>query len=270
MRPLTIQWRAIAWRVLPLLLGGASLTGCIALAAVPIIASTGAIAYQGVAGERTREAIAEGNDFAPDTVELAPVAPVTFPPPAPAPAPSSLLVPGSAYAELASYADEVRGQGTSALLADPTQLTPQRAACEARPPAVLFDIDPAGGVAAIENPRLIDPAFATLVADLRAAGIAIAWMTNREPAEAAALRTVLRDLGLDEAGRDPLFVQRFPGEDKQSRRRALLETHCLLAIGGDARADFDDVYLYLRNPDDAAPLEAMIGYGWFILPNPIN
>ncbi len=109
-----------------------------------------------------------------------------------------------------------------------------------------------------------------MIDDLRRQGVTIAWITDREPQDAGTIRARLLEAGLDPTGRDPLFVQRYPGELKQARRRALLETHCLLAIAGDDRRDFDDLYLYLLDPASALSLEAMIGDRWFLIPNPLD
>ena len=44
------------------------------------------------------------------------------------------------------------------------------------------------------------------------------------------------------------------------------------AIAGDRKADFDEVFDYLRNPDGpvAIALEQFIGAGWFLAPPPIK
>ena len=56
---------------------------------------------------------------------------------------------------------------------------------------------------------------------------------------------------------------------KQTRRDQLAEASCLIAIAGDERADFHELFDYLRNPSDADALEPMMGDGWFIIPTPL-
>ena len=53
-------------------------------------------------------------------------------------------------------------------------------------------------------------------------------------------------------------------ERKQTRRDALAKTHCIVAILGDERADFDELYLYLKDRDAVVPPDAIIGNGWFL------
>ena len=161
----------------------------------------------------------------------------------------------------------------SALLAKPSRLEPVRLPCheagEKQAPAVLIDLDPAGGLAPLDGAAPADPALAAALAKLRGRGLAIAWITDHPPGKARALRERLRSSGLDPAGADPLLMMRYPGEAKQGRRRALGRAHCVLAIAGDTRADFDELYQHLLRPAAAAPLEAMIGQGWFLIPNPL-
>ena len=45
---------------------------------------------------------------------------------------------------------------------------------------------------------------------------------------------------------------------------------CVVALAGDERADFDELFQYLKNPAAAAPLEALIGKGWFLIPQPLT
>ncbi|MGB3165543.1 MAG: hypothetical protein WBA68_02075 [Alteraurantiacibacter sp.] len=263
------------FRVSLALASALSLQGCIlAAAAVPVLVG-GAMVGNAVFGERTRQAVAEGNDdLDADDVDLAELAGVTILDMTELPAPDIAAPTSGPYAALRDFTlaavpgEEERAY--SALLETPSTLQPTRAACEAQIPAVLVDLDPAEGLVSLEPDARPDLAFVSAIAELRRQGVAIAWMTDREPTEAGAIRRRLAETGLDPAGRDPLFVQRFPGEEKQRRRRALLETHCLLAIAGDDRRDFDDLYNYLRDPGSATSLEAMIGSGWFLIPTPLD
>ena len=76
--------------------------------------------------------------------------------------------------------------------------------------------------------------------------------------------------GLDPASQDSLYVERYPGETKQSRRAALAQTRCVIALAGDERSDFDDLYNFVRDLNDARSLEMMLGNGWFLIPNPVG
>ena len=100
--------------------------------------------------------------------------------------------------------------------------------------------------------------------------MAIGWITDLAHGDARAVRARLRASGLDPAGQDAFFVRRYPRESKQERRRAIGTTHCVLAIAADGREDFDNLYQHLRDPAGAAPLEAMLGDGWFLIPNPLD
>ena len=256
-----------------LLLATLALQGCIALAAVPILASGGAIIAKNVGGERTRQAVAEGTEIDADEIELIDLANFTIVDASALPVPLDTGPLGAEYGDFLDFAriaNADTGERFSVLLEDPTSLSPQRAQCDADIPAVLVDLDPADGLMPLAAGKTPDPQLVRALGDLRRAGIAIAWMTDREPTDAARIRELLAATRLDPTGRDPLFVQRYPGETKQARRRALLETHCLLAMAGDERADFDDVFTYLLDPTAAQPLEALIGSGWFLIPTPLD
>ena len=65
-------------------------------------------------------------------------------------------------------------------------------------------------------------------------------------------------------GEDRLETLGSLDERKQTRRDALAETYCIVAILGDERADFDELYLYLKDRDAVVPPDAIIGNGWFL------
>ncbi|MCL6249766.1 hypothetical protein M3P36_01715 [Altererythrobacter sp. KTW20L] len=175
-----------------------------------------------------------------------------------------------AVARLAAPAP--RGGRESMLLADPPSLDPALVTCANRPPAVLLDLDPANALAPLveggATPNSIE--LGSYLADLRQRGVTVYWITGHGPDAASAIRRRLVASGLDSTGRDPLIVTRFAGESKQARRRALGETHCLLAIAGDQRADFDELYDFLLDPAAAAQLERHVDNGWFLTPPPLD
>ena len=260
-------------RVLLALAALLALPGCIAAALVAPIAAGGAIVRSAVTGERSRQALVEGTDIAVETlseeafVDLAQVQ-RRIQPLASAPLPTT-----GPFAGLHAYAGRQLVEGAepqSAVLSDPTRLMPDRAQCRADLVAVLVDLDPADGLVSLSSLENADPALVAVLEDLRSRGVAVAWMTDRTPEEAGLVRARLRESGLDTAGRDPLFVQRYPGETKQARRKALGETHCLIAILGDERADFDNLYDYIRDPGVALGLEELFDNGWFLIDNPLE
>ncbi|WP_338446593.1 hypothetical protein V5F89_01990 [Pelagerythrobacter marensis] len=170
-----------------------------------------------------------------------------------------------ALAETARHPTDDRRR--SAILADPGTLQPVTTDCSILPPAVLIDLDPAGGaldIAALAS----DTALAQALEDLRAQDVEVFWISATSAGEAGTLRTRLRETGLDPAGRDPLLLMRRPGDRKQLRRKELSRTHCVAAIAGDERADFDELYAYLKEPAAASALEALIDRGWFLVPTP--
>ena len=213
-----------------------------------------------------RVALPDGTSFAIAFEDLA-AAPGLSAPPAPPP-------PPAAYGALLSYVDEASrdgaGPGTrrSALLEAPGALKPITSRCSTGQPAVLIDLDPAGKLGGAA-PRA-DRGLIGALAQLRAQGVAIFWISERSAGEAPAIREALRASGLDLSGRDELVLMRYPRDRKQTRRAAIGATRCVLAIVGDERRDFDELYAYLREPGFAQPLEAMIGRGWFLAPPPLQ
>lgn len=176
------------------------------------------------------------------------------------------------YAAFADYAlgiaardplkDELR---PSALLARPGVLLPDRAPCNFVGNAVLIDLDPGDG--------LLDPALpirhsalAEAVARLRAAEVEIVWGTALTADRAGDVRGWLKRSGLDPDGKDRLLLLRYPEDRKQTRREDASSERCLIAMLGDERADFDELFDYLKNPDAAVGLDAMLGEGWFLAP----
>ena len=94
---------------------------------------------------------------------------------------------------------------------------------------------------------------------------------RRRPADrAGAIRKALATAGLDPDGRDQLVLLRFPEERKQTRRDDFAKANCVLAMAGDERADFDELFSYLRDPAAATTLDVLIGKRWFLVPPPLN
>lgn len=154
----------------------------------------------------------------------------------------------------------------SAVLRDPSSLTPERVQCTGGHPTVLFDLDPAGGLfeptAAPANSR---PLLASLER-MRDRGVRIAWISGQPAAMADDIRVALKGAGLDPDGTDSLILLRYREDRKQTRRRELAQNACLVAIAGDTRSDFDELFDYIAVQPSATMLETMIGKGWFLVP----
>ncbi|MGI8942868.1 MAG: hypothetical protein ACR2FJ_01280 [Qipengyuania sp.] len=169
------------------------------------------------------------------------------------------------YALAQTGRDPARTPRDSALLAAPGLLRPERMACASRPPAVLIDIDPGKGtfdplVAAQPHPRLPQA-----LAALRAREISVFWISRLGEDFGDSLREVLAETGLDPRGEDQLLLLRTLDERKQTRRVEIARRYCPVAVLGDERADFDELYLYLKHPETALALDAMLDAGWFLL-----
>ena len=152
----------------------------------------------------------------------------------------------------------------SALLASPGALETDRAACRERPAMVLIDLDPGRDAFDPLAASQADPALVEALATLRDRDVMIAWQTRLGENFADVVRSALARTGLDPTGQDRLEVLGSLDERKQTRRDALAKTHCIVAILGDERADFDELYLYLKDRDAVVPPDAIIGNGWFL------
>ena len=93
----------------------------------------------------------------------------------------------------------------------------------------------------------------------------IAWLSDFSVNQSGALRTALEQSGLDPRGEDIISLRRDGDDRKQLRKENLAGITCIIAIAGDERADFDERYKYLRNPEAGAELEPLIGDGWFLI-----
>ncbi|MGX7951483.1 hypothetical protein ACWPM1_02850 [Tsuneonella sp. HG249] len=184
--------------------------------------------------------------------------------------------PAAAVAIFAGFAREqaaVPATGAerhSALLADSSQLSTKTKECSIHPAAVLIDLDPAGGVLDPDNVRTADQALVASLAELRRDEITIGWVSGLTADRAGALRKALAASGLDPEGRDQLLLLRLPDDRKQTRRVDFAQANCVLAIAGDERADFDELFGYLRDPNAATALDGLIGKRWFLVPAPLT
>lgn len=201
-------------------------------------------------------------------------APTAVPPPAAAyPDPDRPLAPGQAtfarfvrYAEASSRGAMSGADLSSAMLSDPVALDGKRRRCAVGEQLVaLIDLDPAGGVFAPPSSTAPQPGVALGLALLRDAGVEIAWLTDLPVSQSGGLRTALEQSGLDPRGQDIISLRRDEADTKAKRRDNLAGITCIIAIAGDERADFDERFKYLRNPEAGAGLEPLIGDGWFLI-----
>lgn len=143
---------------------------------------------------------------------------------------------------------------------------PQFLACDQLAPAVLIDLDPAAGAFAPAHAGGAAPGLGDALTAVRAAGLVVLWATDLPVTLAPEVYRTLRASGLDAEGTDRLLLNRTSDERKELRKRAAAADYCIVAVAGDKRGDFAELYDYLRNPAAAAALEPRFGAGWFLVP----
>lgn len=173
------------------------------------------------------------------------------------------------YAMSQSATDPFPDPRVSSLLVAPGSLDGSRRECGPERSAVVIDLDPEGALFSSDQTAPGDSGLADLLATLRENKVDIAWISGRSAEEAGSIRRALARSGIDPLGTDTLLLMRYPDDRKQTRRQEYGETHCILAIAGDSREDFDELYAYLKDPSAAKALEALVGDGWFLTPNAI-
>lgn len=156
------------------------------------------------------------------------------------------------------------GTRASAIIPEASALRLVRRQCGAQPAAVFVDLDAGRGSFDPLAPGEADPSLAEALATLRGRGVKVVWFSRLGANFAAAARDALIRKGLDPEGQDELVLMRDLGERKQSLRDEVAKRYCPVALLGDERADFDELYLYLKDPSAAIALDAMIGKGWFL------
>ncbi len=160
---------------------------------------------------------------------------------------------------------------SSVILADGSTLTsPKLDSCADLAPAVVVDLDPGDANFDPARSGTASPGLPEALAAMRAAGLTILWASSLKVDQAQPVYVRLRSTGLDPAGTDRLLLQRKPGERKQTRLRVAAKAYCIIAMAGDKRGDFDELYDYLRDPNYALGMDRLFGAGWFIGPSPIH
>ena len=148
--------------------------------------------------------------------------------------------------------------------------------CGFLPPAVIVDLDDGSGAglnlatATTGTGVRAAAGLAEALNELRRRDVAVIWMTSQPFDRFDTLSALLRSSGLDPTGGDTIVLTRSTNERKQERRMQTAASHCILAIAGDRKADFDELYDYLRNPDLPIESDRMIGAGWFLTPPPLT
>ena len=239
-------------------------SGCIA-AVVPLAAGAALVKRHSEIEEGAAKPAPVAAASARSDLRVVPTALTALPPPdAPPAATNRAISPFRAYAlaqaDIAGGADK----RMSAIVPAASTLRPSRVPCGALPPAVFLDLDPGRGAFDPLAPGQADAALGAALGELRGRGVKVVWFSRLGASFAPAVREALVRGGLDPPGADELVLMRDIGERKQSLRDAIARRVCPVAIVGDERADFDELYLYLKDPDAAVGLDDMIDKGWFL------
>ena len=147
---------------------------------------------------------------------------------------------------------------------------PKLRQCDGKPPAVVVDLDAGAQPFAPAAAKPPSPTLVAGLARLREAGVVILWISALPAAEVSAVAETLKTSGLDPAGSDLLLLERGGGDRKQSLREDAARDVCVIAIAGDRKGDFDELFDYLRDQSSGESLEFLLGAGWFILPPPLG
>ena len=248
-----------------------SLQGC-AAALLPIAAAGALSKTQVDAAERARNAEDALGGEIPEALPEAPAEPqatqaivtVGDEPPSVSALPLSAESFLNPYAAFVSYALERQGERTAgkdvrgAVLVENVSLTdPKMMSCGSKPMAVIIDTDRGASSAPVQA------GLGEQLGRLRAADIRIAWIGDGDQNR---METALTPLLADD---DLVLPMRADKLRKQERRWKLAKDYCVIAVAGDIRADFDELYDYLRVPDYAIRLDAFWKRGWFELPAPL-
>lgn len=156
----------------------------------------------------------------------------------------------------------------SALIQQPPSTDmPKRLACGSPVPAVVIDLDDGAAVFVPDRLARAPTALADGLARLRQAGTVVLWISRLPAARAGEVAQALRKSGLDPQGQDQLLLIRKRDDRKQLLRQDASKDVCIVAIAGDERGDFDELFDFLRNPGGAVGLYQMMGQGWFLVPS---
>ena len=148
---------------------------------------------------------------------------------------------------------------------------PKTVGCEGKPLAVAIDLDDMTGGEWFKAETLYrQNGLTEVLASLRAAEISVIWLSDQPAAASERISAILNEAGFTQSESDDfLFLDRGGEDRKQVRRWDAARNYCIVAMAGDDRADFDELYTYLRDPDGAITLENMFDNGWFLTPPPL-
>ena len=184
----------------------------------------------------------------------------------------------SPYADFSVYALQQSarleaGEGVESVVLVPRVdiFKPETVACAGKPLAVVIDLDDTSGNSWIKADTLYrQNGLIEALRSLRAADISVIWLSDQPVAASERVSAILDEAGLSQAESDDfLFLDRGEEDRKQVRRWDAARNYCIVAMAGDDRADFDELYDYLRDPDGAVTLENMYNNGWFLTPPPL-
>jgi hypothetical protein len=255
------------------------LGGCVAALAVPAMTAVGMLTHkkrtraQIVADLPAANAAALAAVPAPAVATAEPSVKLTGLTALPPPSGGVLGTTGpwqnfAAYALARASGMAEGGKATSALLTPESVLSFRNdmRPCVGQEAAVVIDLDPADAIFAPSTARQVAPGIAAKVAQLRDAGVIVLWVSQASANDVAGVAAALQASGLDPTGRDPILLVRNEQERKQVLREEANETVCVVAMAGDERSDFDELFDYLRDQRLATAYDAQLGAGWFLVP----
>lgn len=148
---------------------------------------------------------------------------------------------------------------------------PETMGCVGKPLAVAIDLDDKNSRDWMDAETLYrQNGLVEILQSLRAAEISVIWLSDQPVAASQKISAILNEAEFSHSKSDDfLFLDRGGDDRKQVRRWDAARNYCIVAIAGDDRADFDELYDYLRDPDGAITLENMFNNGWFITPPPL-
>ena len=283
-------------RFIPLIFAAPLLSGCIAVAALPLLAggamfaggnakiraatprpkTTGTVRLAPASEERTAGAAVAPEPALPPALTQPPGGRTTavltglteLPRPDPlAPDPWREFVDFAA-GKGAQMADKAGGR--SVLLPSGASIVlPKLRTCDDKLPAVIVDLDAEASPFVPGRTTVAPPGLAEGLARLRAAGVVVLWISALPAADVSQVAEALRQSGLDPEGKDPLLLVRSGGDRKQVLREDANKDVCVIAIAGDRKGDFDELFDYLRDPRSGDSLDYLLGAGWFLVPPPL-
>lgn len=175
---------------------------------------------------------------------------------------------------LAQIGDGKALPGRNSALIDQRSLArvPRMAACADQRAALIIDLDRGSDPFDLDDAPTPEPGLAEHLRTIRGRGLAVVWLASQPQSAQRQLLTIIKASGLDPLGLDQALLLRTDETRKQQILNRASEDWCVLAVAGDRRSDFDEVFDYLRNPDGpvALALEQHIGAGWFLVPPPIR